>query len=542
MKRIQLLDCTLRDGGYINDWEFGHNNSLSIYERLVSSGVDIIEVGFIDQRRPFDTNRTIFPNTKSIGKIFNSIQKKAPMTVGMIDYGTCDIENIQECKDSWIDGIRVIFKKHLMHEAMAYCKQLKEKGYKVFSQLVSITSYNDEELLELVKLVNDVEPYAVSMVDTYGLLTPIELLHYSEILDQNVKSSVSIGFHAHNNMQLAYANALTFLQRKTTRNIVVDGTLHGMGKSAGNDPIELVANYLNENYGSSYKIDQMLESIEESIIDIYHKFPWDYKTFFYLSSKNKCHPSYVSFLQEKSNLSVSDLDSLLEKIEPKENKLLYKKDIAEKLYINYIESICDDSNEISKLKEYLSNRTILIIGPGKNISLQNDKVQNFITTENPICICVNYLPKSIKSDVLFITNSKRYLQMTENLMDENFKNIKILATSNVTSKNIPFDFVVNREPLLERNENIIDNSFLMLLKVLQRIGSKEVFCAGMDGYSDREDNYYNPKMEYSFVKNEAVKMNHHIRNVVNEISKEMKIEFVTYSHYEETEDSGDCAF
>ena len=140
---ISLLDCTLRDGGYINDWEFGHNNLISIYQRLVASGTEIVEIGFIDDRRPFDINRSIFPDTKSIEKIYGTIRKKAPMTIAMIDFGTCDINNIQPCSESWIDGIRVIFKKHLMHEAMDYCAKLKALGYKVFSQLVSITSYND---------------------------------------------------------------------------------------------------------------------------------------------------------------------------------------------------------------------------------------------------------------------------------------------------------------------------------------------------------------------------------------------------------------
>ncbi|MBQ7168146.1 MAG: pyruvate carboxyltransferase [Treponema sp.] len=534
--KIQLLDCTLRDGGYINDWEFGHNNLVNLYQRLVSAKVDIIEVGFIDDRRPFDVNRSIFPDTGSIGKIYGKIQPKAPMTVGMIDFGTCDIKNIQPCKDSWIDGIRVIFKKHLMHEAMEYCAQIKKLGYKVFSQLVSITSYNDDELSELARLVNDVEPYAVSMVDTYGLLTPADLLHYYEILDKNVRPNIGIGFHAHNNMQLAYANAMTFVQKKTERDIVVDGTLYGMGKSAGNDPIELVANYLNEHFGKSYDIDQMLEAIEESVIDIYHKYPWDYKTFFYLSAKNKCHPNYVSYLQSKSNLSVTDLDKLLSAIGPDDNKLLYKKEIATELYDNYKTQTCDDSSSISDLKDYLSGRKVLIIGPGKNIILQHEKVDRFLYDENPACISINYIPGSIRTNIVFVTNGHRYLEMTDTLLDESSSGIQILATSNVTPKSKSFDFTVNRESLLERNESIIDNSFLMLLKVLQKAAVKEVYCAGLDGYSDREDNYFNPKMEYSFVKNEAVRMNHHIKSVLQDLSSDMNIHFLTYSHYQENDE------
>lgn len=538
MSNIQILDCTLRDGGYINDWEFGRNNLLSVYQRLVASGVEIIEVGFIDDRRPFDINRSIFPDTASIERIYGCVPKKAPMTVGMIDYGTCRLENIQDAKDSWIDGIRVIFKKHLMKEAMEYCAALKAKGYKVFSQLVSITSYNDEELLQLVDLVNKVEPFAVSMVDTYGLLTPLDLLHYYEILDKNVKSSVQIGFHAHNNLQLAFANALTFIQKKTDRSIVVDGTLHGMGKSAGNDPVELVADWMNKNLGTDYNIDQMLEAIEESVADIYNKYPWDYKTFFYLSAKNRCHPNYVTYLQNKSNLSVSDLDSLLSKIEPEENKLLYKKEIAVSLYDGYQNGLSKNSVEMDKLKDFFDGRKILILGPGKNIFLQNDKVQSFIKKETPLCISINYIPQELPCDVVFLTKSNRYLEMTEKLLCMNSE-LKILATSNVTSKGNSFDYVVNREPLLERDEQIIDNSFLMLLKVLECSNVKDVYCAGLDGYSDREDNYFNPKMEYSFVKTEAVRMNRHIKKVIEKMRKSMDITFVTYSHYEDNKISED---
>ena len=178
MNEIRLLDCTLRDGGYVNDWEFGHSTITSIFERVVDSGAEIIEIGFLDDRRPFDINRTIMPDTKSVQDIFGHCVKRPPMVVGMIDYGTCKLENIQPCEESYLDGIRVIFKKHIMHEAMEYCAQLKKLGYKVFSQLVSITSYSDEEMMELIGLVNEIEPFAVSMVDTYGLLDPNYMLHY----------------------------------------------------------------------------------------------------------------------------------------------------------------------------------------------------------------------------------------------------------------------------------------------------------------------------------------------------------------------------
>jgi len=542
MGKISLLDCTLRDGGYVNDWEFGHNNIQSIFERLTDSGVDVIEIGFLDERRPYDRNRSIMPDTESAGKLFDSISVKPSMVVGMIDYGTCGISRLQPCKESFLDGIRVIFKKHVMHEAMAFCAECKALGYKVFSQLVSVTSYSDEDLKELIELVNEVEPYAVSMVDTYGLLHPQDLLHYYEQLDKQVKPGICIGFHPHNNFQLAYANSIAFLERKTERNILVDGTLFGMGKSAGNAPLELLAMYMNQNRRTDYRIQPMLEAIEESIQDFYRKSPWGYKMFFYLSAKNRCHPSYVQQFQQKENLSESALDELLIQIEPEEKKLLYDKELGEQLYEEYQSSHFNDKELFLKLGKAFQDRKILIIGPGKNIQLQNEKVQEYLQKEKPVCVSINYIPGSIDVDYVFLTNKKRYLNLADSLCEVKNRNVKLIATSNLTCRKGEFDYQFSRAPLLERNERITDNSFLMLLKILQQSGVTAVTCAGLDGYSDKEDNYFNSKMEYRFVKEEAKYLNQHVRKVMLERYKSMQIEFLTYSHYMDVEDSQDAAF
>ncbi len=542
MRSIRMLDCTLRDGGYLNDWEFGHSNIISIFERLVDSGVDIIEIGFIDDRRPFDIKRSIIPDTASIEKIYGGIQKRPPMVVGMIDYGTCALEHVQPCNESFIDGIRVIFKKHVMHEAMAYCAELKKLGYFVCSQLVSITSYSDDDLMEIIGLVNEIKPDVVSMVDTYGLLDPPQMLHYYELLDANVSKDVIIGFHAHNNFQLAYANSRAFLDRETDRNIIVDATLYGMGKSAGNAPAELVGMYLNQKFGKNYVINSMLEAIDESVMDFFRKTPWGYKTYFYLSAYNRCHPNYVKQMQEKMNLSLSEINNLLGEIEPEDTKLLYDKETAEKIYRDFAVNNLDDKKTFQELSEVLKSKEILVLGPGKNIRLQKDKVNEYLDSNDALIISINYIPEDIIPDYVFVTKSSRYCEMSEDLLRPENKGVKILATSNVTPRCSTFEYSFAREPLLEKNESIIDNSFLMLLKVLDGCGVKKVSCAGLDGYSDKEDNYYNPKMEYSFVKAEARHLNHHIREVINETYKHIDIRFITYSHYMDVEDSYDAGF
>lgn len=531
MSNLELLDCTLRDGGYVNDWEFGHDTMTSILERLVSSKVDIIEVGFLDDRRPFDINRSIMPDTASVKKIYGNIAKGSAMIVGMIDYGTCSIDNIEPCKESYLDGIRVIFKKHVMHEAIDFCRQIKNLGYKVFTQAVSITSYSDEELIELIKLVNELEPYALSMVDTYGLLHQGSLSHIFDILNANLNPDISIGYHAHNNFQMGYANCIEILNKKVERTILVDATLYGMGKSAGNAPIELISMYMNENFGKKYDVNQMLEAIEINIMDIHNKVYWGYNLFYYISASNKCHPNYVSYLMNKRTLSIKSINEILKTIE-EDKKLLYSKEHIEELYLKYQQNECSDGVAINALDEIFKNKEVLVIGPGKNITLELEKIKKYIIDVDPIVIAINYIPNEFKPNYLFITNSKRYAQMATKLSDDENKVLKTIATSNVTKTNGSFSYVLNYSSLIDAETEIPDNSLIMLLKTLEKAEVKKVALAGFDGYSASEMNYFNTNMEYSFAKEKADYLNNYATTFVCDYKKRINLEFVTSSYYE----------
>lgn len=529
---IKLLDCTLRDGGYVNDWKFGHNNAISMLERLVSANIDIIEIGFLDQRRPYDIERSIMPSTDCVEKIYGNVDKRNAMIVGMIDYGTCGIENLQPCKDSYLDGIRVIFKKHIMHEAIAFCKQVKDLGYKVFTQAVSITSYSDEELLELISLVNELEPYAVSMVDTYGLLHKGNLMHYFSLMDQHLKPEIGLGYHSHNNFQLAYANCIEVLKYKTDRTIVVDGTLYGMGKSAGNAPIELLGMHLNEEYGKDYDINQMLEAIDGNIMKIYKETPWGYNMFFYVAASNHCHPNYVKFLMDKHTLSIKSVNEILEWIEP-EKKLLYDQSHIEKLYLKYQAKECDDTKDREALQNIIAGKNILILGPGTTIQTHAKEIKEFYDQNHPVVIAINHLPEVCPVDYVFLSNPRRYIRLINALKVHADSGVKVIATSNVTNAEDAFDYTVNNEKLLDKEAVVIDYSFVMLLRLLKALQPKQVVCAGADGYATTGANYADEEMEYWFTSRKADVLNQYVRDALQQMASELDVSFLTPSHYVE---------
>ncbi len=527
-KRL-LLDCTLRDGGYVNDWKFGHDDLVSVFERVTDAGVDIIEIGFLDDRRPYDPDRSIMPHSDCVEQIYGGLDRKQTMVVGMIDYGTCAIENIRPCSECFLDGIRVIFKKHLRDPALAFCAQLKELGYKVFAQLVSVTSYSDEEMLDLVRLANEVKPFAVSMVDTYGLMHQNNLQHLIDILDRELDPGIALGYHGHNNFQMGYANCITMLSYETDRDLLVDGSIYGMGKSAGNAPIELIAMYMNDRLGKHYYISQLMEAIDANVTKFYRPATWGYNLFYYLAASNDCHPNYVSFLMEKRTLSVRQIDGLLKRLEG-EKKLLYDKSYIEELYREFQTKDVNDEADRARLKEALSGRKLLVMGPGTSMRTERERVDAYIAEHAPTVISINMIPDAWTTDYIFLTNAKRYVQLAGRLLAGRHS---IIATSNVTpTAEGAFDYVLNFSTLMDRDAEFIDNSLIMLLKALIGLGVKEVALAGFDGYSAEESNYYNAEHEYDFVKAKADGLNARMRAFLAETAGQIAVTFVTRSRYE----------
>jgi 4-hydroxy 2-oxovalerate aldolase len=530
MKNIKLLDCTLRDGGYVNDWEFGNDNIINIFERLVTANIDIIEVGFLDERRLFDLNRTIMPNCDAVNTIFAGLEKGNSLIVGMIDYGTCDIEHIIQCDSCFLDGVRVIFKKNFMHQAIEFCGKIKNLGYKVFVQAVSITSYSDDEMMVLLELVNELEPYAFSIVDTYGLLHKQNLVRYFNLANKHLKYFIGLGYHSHNNFQLAYSNCVKLLENPpNNRMFLVDGSLYGIGKSAGNAPIELLVMYMNEHMKKNYNLSQILEAIDVTIMEIYRKAPWGYSFKFFIAASNSCHPSYVMYLMDKKTLSIKSINEILIEIDD-EKKLLYDKTYIEHLYLEYQKEDCNDEEDLLILKETFRNKRILLLGSGNTVLTENKIVQNYIDDFSPVVIAVNFLP-DYAVNYIFISNSRRYVQLSSKIskLDEQ---IKLIATSNVTKSKGKFDFTLEYSALLDEKAQFVDNPMIMLIKLLDYCGVEDIALAGFDGYSKaRTSDYVNPNMEYSFTKEKAIEINSDAISSLKRLGETVPLRFITKTYY-----------
>lgn len=532
IKKVKLLDCTLRDGGYVNDWEFGHGVITGMYKRLDEAGVDYIEIGFLDDRRNFDVNRTIFPNTESINKIFEGVPKKNAIPVAMIDFGTCSLENIGNVNETFIDGIRVIFKKEKIEEALPFCKAIKEKGYKLFIQAISITAYSDIEMLNYVSKINTIKPYAFSIVDTYGLLDDKSLTRYFRLIDNNLNPDIRLGYHDHNNFQLAYSNTCKFLAYDTERELVGDSSVYGMGKSAGNCATELLSMHLNDYYHKSYNLNEILECVDTYMMPIYQKCYWGYKYDFYIAAMHKVHPTYVQDLLNKKTLSISSINEILSSI-PNQKKLLYDKKLSEQLYINYQNhNINDESVYKSKFATDLKDRTIVILGPGLSIKQYTLPINEFIEKHNAIVFGANFCAESIPVDYIFMSNAKRYGNLSDMLYSKAIvKKANFVFTSNVTPVDIQPEYVVNYASLLATETYAPDNSLFLLLNFLKKCQVKRVYLAGFDGYKTSGDNYCIKGYETTIVNNDPMLRNQQMSDALSLFNKEIHLSFITPTLY-----------
>ena len=334
---IQLLDCTLRDGGIVIDFNFGLDRMLNIKDTLEASGVEMIECGYINEKKGSPVGRTCFDNEVSIQNTLLASGKKPSMLyLAIIDHGTFDLNKLLPANKKGIDGIRYAFHKEDMRAALTEARKIIEKGYKLFIQPMVTIRYSDEELREMIAICNNElsEAYAFYVVDSFGQMDNMTLTHKLEIVDQYVSENMKIGFHGHNNRQMAYSNALAMVNFPSRHSLILDACIMGMGKGAGNLCTELIMPVLIAE-GGNYSTVGIYDLINEYIAGVQKEFPWGYSLDYYLSSLYGCTPSYIKIFTTDARVTTDDLVNLLKGM-PENKKAACDKIFAQEYLTTYL--------------------------------------------------------------------------------------------------------------------------------------------------------------------------------------------------------------
>lgn len=518
----KLLDCTLRDGGYINDWNFGFHAIRDIIKKLVNSQVDYVEVGFL-RNCEYDRDKTLFNNCAEITPI---LPEKRGNTIfsAMALHNKYDIDKLEPYDGKTIDVLRVTFHDYDIDEGLAFIRKAKNKGYKVFCNPINIMGYSDEMLLQLFHKVNQIHPYAFSIVDTFGSMMKSDLQRIYSLAEHNLEKSIVIGLHLHENLALSYSLAQEFLAMKSSeRKSVIDGSMMGMGRVPGNLCIELIMDYMNKTQGCFYDVNPVLDGIDDHIAQLKKIEAWGYSTAYALSAKYNLHRNYAEFLLNKGRLRAKQINQVLASIE-ENKKTAYDEAYIEALYEKFQNHEVDDRELINQLKEKWKDRKILILAPGSSIVEQKDRIDQFISEKNPVIISANFIPEIYHQDYAFYSNAVRYSAIEDKSDREN-----LLVTSNLVEM-CNIQNVLNYSDLCFDDKGKSDNCVIMLMRLIIKLEISQVYVAGFDGYQSEGCNYIS-----SYMANQHTKgMEENIKNTgyVADIRKKLDVVFLTHSIYD----------
>ena len=521
MSNIMVLDCTLRDGGYCNEWKFGKQNISKIVNGLVEADVDIIECGFLTKKVEYNDETTQFTSALQVGR-FLPANKHGKLFVCMVNFGEFPIEELLPAHETALDGIRVAFHKKDMVQVMEYCQKIKEKGYKVFVQPMVSLSYTDEEFKQLIQLANQLNPYAFYIVDSFGVMKRRNLLKLYHIVTEFLNENIIVGYHSHNNMQLAYSNAQTLADIETSREMIIDSSIFGMGRGAGNLNTELFVEYLNDNCGKSYVRRPLLIIIDEILNNFHETNYWGYSLPNYLSAKHNAHPNYAGYLDSKKTLTVEAMDEIFAMMD-EDKKISYDKHYAESLYVKYMARGSANQERLAEFKNLLAGKSVLIVAPGSSSITERDKILQLAEREEVVVISVNFQYTECETDFIFMSNLRRFRELSQGRE-------KCVVTSNISGEGVYLQ--VNYESLLNEYETVRDNAGMMLIKLLIELGVKKVYLAGLDGYSvDPTENFADETMRFYTQKDVFEAMNEGMNNALKEFGKKIDVEFVTEPKY-----------
>ena len=326
--KIHILDCTLRDGGYVNDWEFDSNLAKGVIDGLYESGIRVIEIGIMGIGGEAGKS-TKFSSFKDAEPLLENRKKdcKYAIMINQTGFENFDIPNRSE---KTVDIIRLAYFKREIHDAMIFAKSLKDKGYEVFLQAMATFMYSDDEIDDMLKKVNDLKPQAFYIVDSFSNLFPEDITSMANSVLLRLNRDIDFGFHAHNNIQMAFANAIAFMNVEDDRKKYIDGSIYGMGRGAGNVPVELLMDYLNRRV-KQYNIEVLLKTYQDYIKPIFEQYFWGYTHPYYLTASKDMNSVYSWFFMNKGIGDIVELNKALNMIKDSSKYTLMKDEAAEVL-------------------------------------------------------------------------------------------------------------------------------------------------------------------------------------------------------------------
>lgn len=509
LPQFEILDCTIRDGGYLNDWDFDHKFVRELYRNLSRTGIDIIEIGFRNFQKE---NYGIWYSTPEelIHELFHDCSGASIAL--LIDQGEADLDRIPLAKESLVNLYRVATHKNKVQEGIALCDELKARGYRTSLQLMGIVGYSQKDKDDLIKPLSRASADYIYFADSYGSLFPSQI---KELIDWLKPTGKKIGFHPHNNLQLAFANTLEAINCGID---IVDGTVYGMGRGAGNLPLEVLIIYLEKTLNhEKYNSIPVLDLIDRYFLKLHDEIRWGYNLPYMLSGLLEVHPNYAKALTDRKEHTVDDMVKILESIKRKKLIGFSQQALTEVVQSDFAqpsdgEEAIDQNVEIKKIlktamieyEDKHKGSDFLILANGSTLKEYKPQIDEFIKKHEPIVMGGNFLGGLFAPHYHGFSNRKRFMSYVEQVSPDS----KLLLSSHFEDSFIrdytPREFerivhlnrVTSQFDIIDGVINSNCRSIVMLLVATAVVmGGSRIFIAGMDGYQN-EDNLRANKVHF----------------------------------------------
>jgi 4-hydroxy 2-oxovalerate aldolase len=500
---VQILDCTIRDGGYLNNWNFDKKVVREVYRSLSKAGVDYVEIGYLGSEKYFDRSQYgiwRFSDEDDLKEVVDGIH--GAKIALMADCGKFDLQDIIRRNKKLVDLIRIAAHQDKIKEAAEMSTKIKENGYEVSLNLMGYSNYTEAETKECAALLNDTIVDYIYVADSYGSILPNQVEDFFRPL-LNL-SGKKIGFHSHNNLQMAFANTLEAIRCGIN---IVDGSVYGMGRGAGNLPIEVILAYMELSNRDKYNVIAVLNLIDQYFIRFQREMHWGYQLPYMLSGVFKCHPEYARNLVERREYTIEDIWQILEIIRKIEGVGFSKQALEEVLKKGRFSSgqkIVTFKNSKAEPKgqgrvpyeDRHTGRDFLILANGPNLKTYKRQIDEFIMKYDPVILGANYLANMLVPHYHAFNNKRRFIDYVQYIDQKSRlligQHIPQEMVKEHTSREYEVIFYIDeldsefgiKNGVIQTNCRTI-SVFLAGLAIV--MGAKRIFIVGMDGYLSTDE-------------------------------------------------------
>jgi 4-hydroxy 2-oxovalerate aldolase len=500
IRTAKIIDCTIRDGGHLNGWNFSTDFVAKVVSALSETNIHCIEVGYVSTPGSFPgAGKWRYSTEKDLRAVVPSdVQCKIAV---MGDIGKIRKEDFLPKDESIVDVVRLAFYPGHAEEAVGLGHELLDMGYEVYLNMMGIVCYTQPQLEEAIRLLFDCRVPNVVVSDSFGSLLPSQVRDLVRLFAKG--TGKKIGYHAHNNLEMAFANSMAAVEAGASS---IDATVYGMGRGAGNLPLEVMLAYLYHTENVPVNLVPLLELIESDFIGLKKELGWGYNLHYMISGLLKCHPNYASALLEEYNMDMTSVWANLMEVS-KKNPVKYDRKVLaeivkegrfmppeqrlERTEYSALEPGTVDIRPPSYAGRH-RGRDFLVLGNGPSLKEYAGGIKEFARNNNLVVLGANYLQGLIEPDYHAFNHLGRFCKYAKFVSPKS----RLLVGSYISDRivrqytgreyeRLPY---MNTQARFGIKDGVIQTNCgtvsLLLIGTAMVMGANRIYVAGLDGYKD----------------------------------------------------------